>query len=708
MALLAALVSVTVNTADSFTINATANKGGTIVPQGKIPVNAGESASFSIVPADGFYLADVKVDGVSEGPITSRTFSNVVSNHTIAAGFVRNPIIRAKAARGGSVTPVGKVSIPFGVDQAFTITPYEGYHLVDVKVDGVSKGAMSSWEFTGVGRDHTLSAQFSVNTYSITANAGSGGKITPESAVVKHGKNKALTITADQGYSIDSVTVDGVAQANIPPAGRYKLNLLSVTKDLVVNASFKSAICAAPTGATAKAGNGQVTIGWDAVSDATSYNIYWATTSGVTKTNGTKITGVTSPYSHTGRTNGTTYYYIVTAVNSSGESVASVQVSATPTAVQDPPIKLFNTGASPWINDIIEDSSDNILVAGTQDDDQSIVVLKLSSAGTQVWNKYFPAGTYVNTNNIFEVPSQGYLVTGGIESTLGSLFKMPIDPDGTNSAPSYFFPDCGPPYWASGPLSSDSVRLSDGSVIFAGFTHYENNCGIFIDHGNAVITGINSSGTQYFWNDYNYADGYSENFASVIALSGGGFAAAGSANLYDDGSGYGGPRDAILVKTGVSGTVIWTKNYGYKTDDLGNAGIIDLIQTSDNGYAMLAWSGYYYDMYVIKTDSSGNSTSAFNAATGDSCYKGRKLVQSDDGGFVIAGQGSGCRGAVVKMSATGIKVWEYNLDSDLGYEPTAIVKSASGGYLIAGGVNVSMGVYKIFVFKLNDSGERIW
>lgn len=88
----------------------------------------------------------------------------------------------------------------------------------------------------------------------------------------------------------------------------------------------------APTGVTATAGNGQVAISWTAVTGATSYNIYWSITSGVTKTSGTKITGATSPYSHTGRTNGTTYYYIATAVNSSGESAASAQVSATPSA----------------------------------------------------------------------------------------------------------------------------------------------------------------------------------------------------------------------------------------------------------------------------------------------------------------------------------------------------------------------------------------
>ncbi len=86
----------------------------------------------------------------------------------------------------------------------------------------------------------------------------------------------------------------------------------------------------APTGISAVSGNAQVTLTWSAVSGATSYNLYWSTTSGVTTSSGTKVTGVTSPYTHLSRTNGTTYYYIVTAVSAGGESSASSQVSAIP------------------------------------------------------------------------------------------------------------------------------------------------------------------------------------------------------------------------------------------------------------------------------------------------------------------------------------------------------------------------------------------
>lgn len=88
------------------------------------------------------------------------------------------------------------------------------------------------------------------------------------------------------------------------------------------------AVPVVPTGLTATGGTGQVSLAWAAVSNATSYNIYYATASGVTTANGTKIPASTNSYVQTGLTTATTYYYIVTALNSAGESVASTQVSA--------------------------------------------------------------------------------------------------------------------------------------------------------------------------------------------------------------------------------------------------------------------------------------------------------------------------------------------------------------------------------------------
>ncbi len=88
-------------------------------------------------------------------------------------------------------------------------------------------------------------------------------------------------------------------------------------------------IPAAPAGVIATGGTKQVTVSWPVVSGATSYNLYWSATAGVTKATGTQIAGATSPTVQNGLTDETTYYYILTAVNSAGESDASVQVAAT-------------------------------------------------------------------------------------------------------------------------------------------------------------------------------------------------------------------------------------------------------------------------------------------------------------------------------------------------------------------------------------------
>lgn len=93
----------------------------------------------------------------------------------------------------------------------------------------------------------------------------------------------------------------------------------------------------APTSVSAAGGANQVSISWPAVTGALSYNIYWSATNGVTKTSGTKIANVTNPYVNAALADGTTYYYIVTAVNSVGEGTASAQVSAATNAAPATP-----------------------------------------------------------------------------------------------------------------------------------------------------------------------------------------------------------------------------------------------------------------------------------------------------------------------------------------------------------------------------------
>ncbi|HZO87484.1 MAG TPA: S8 family serine peptidase, partial [Chthonomonadaceae bacterium] len=87
-----------------------------------------------------------------------------------------------------------------------------------------------------------------------------------------------------------------------------------------------------PANLAAATGSGQVYLAWNPSTGATGYNVKRATTSGGPYT--TIASNVASPsYLNTGLTNGTTYYYVVSAVNSIGESANSAQVRATPVNV---------------------------------------------------------------------------------------------------------------------------------------------------------------------------------------------------------------------------------------------------------------------------------------------------------------------------------------------------------------------------------------
>ena len=72
--------------------------------------------------------------------------------------------ITATAGEGGSIDPSGTVQINDGKSKTFTITPDEGYFLSDVKVDGESIGPKTSYTFTNVKADHTITAEFTART----------------------------------------------------------------------------------------------------------------------------------------------------------------------------------------------------------------------------------------------------------------------------------------------------------------------------------------------------------------------------------------------------------------------------------------------------------------------------------------------------------------------------------------------------------------
>ncbi len=114
-------------TQNTFTINASAGTNGSISPSGAVAVNSGDSQTFDIISNSGYRVADVTIDGASQGPVTSYTFSDVTSSHTISATFMPN-----WSLNNDRVCNIGDVVV-IGLHWGETGTP--GWILSDVNKD---------------------------------------------------------------------------------------------------------------------------------------------------------------------------------------------------------------------------------------------------------------------------------------------------------------------------------------------------------------------------------------------------------------------------------------------------------------------------------------------------------------------------------------------------------------------------------------------
>ncbi len=216
----------------TYTITASADVDGTISTPGVNTVNPGSNMTFKLTPNDGYHVSEVLVDGRSRGVLSSYTFTSIAANHTISATFAENTwvIIDASAGPNGTISSSGRGSVLSGTNQKYIITPAAEYRVADVIIDGVSRGALTSYTFYSVQGDHTISAAFVLDTYAVDITADTGGTVAltgtmMPTAVVNGGETATLTvkpgdavtlaITPDAGHQVRSVIDNGSAWYSI-------------------------------------------------------------------------------------------------------------------------------------------------------------------------------------------------------------------------------------------------------------------------------------------------------------------------------------------------------------------------------------------------------------------------------------------------------------------------------------------------------------
>jgi fibronectin type 3 domain-containing protein len=273
--------------------------------------------------------------GASEPPAVPAGLSAAAGNQQVSLSWTASSSATSYTVLRGTVSggPYTKVSTPTVTNYADTgLTNGTTYYYVVTAVNtagqssnsnqasatpmgATAPAAPANLSATAGNQQVSLSwtASSGATSYNVMRGTVNGGPYTQiATATVTNYADTGLTNGTTYYYVVTAVNTAGQSsnsnQASATPTG--------------------AAVPAAPANLSAMAGNQQVSLSWTASSGATSYNVMRGTVNGGPYTQITSAS-ITS-YVDTGLTNGTTYYYVVTAVNMAGQSSNSNQASATP------------------------------------------------------------------------------------------------------------------------------------------------------------------------------------------------------------------------------------------------------------------------------------------------------------------------------------------------------------------------------------------
>lgn len=178
-------------------------------------------------------------------------------------------IITASAGSNGSITSNGQIHVEPGASKGYTMYPSTGYHVSSVVVDGSNRGAITSFTFSNVWADHSISVAFAINYYTVRFLSGYGSNWVVKSQSVPHGGNATPPSVSREGYNFNgwSGSYTGVT-GNRDVTAKWKIKTYTVTfKDGYSGKVLKTQTVNWGSNATAPAapnrGAGWAFNGWD-------------------------------------------------------------------------------------------------------------------------------------------------------------------------------------------------------------------------------------------------------------------------------------------------------------------------------------------------------------------------------------------------------------------------------------------------------------
>ncbi len=308
-----------------------------------------------------------------------------------------------------------------------------------------------------------------------------------------------------------------------------------------------------------------------------------------------------------------------------------------------------------------------------------IFLARYDGGGNRLWLKTYRGNGYSDSHCVKEVSGGGFIIAGETKSKDGydhDVYVVRTDEKGDQ-------------LWAKnfGGKHCDYAwsvqQTKDVGFIVAGGTE-SFGAGIY----DVYLIKLDSSGNEIWEKTYGGAG--SDCGYAVRQLDGGDYLIAGNTESFGKGN-----PDVYLLKVDGNGKMLWQKTYGGKGSDYGWA-----LLKAGGGYLIAGEKeiagdqGGGFAAYLIKVDPDGNELweKTCGDKSGSSVYA---VCQVKDGGYILTGKkesvGGGYALYVIKTDKNGDPVWEKTVEgtgSNCGY---SVLQSKDGGYVVAGRKGVEKG-----------------
>ena len=266
-------LTVEVTFVKEYTVSIDKNAGGSVKLDEDSSENQlfdeGTKTNLTVSADEGYQILSVSINGEDETVTDTSKFNfnkelTVNSDIAIKVEFVKvytvkvswdkngNVSVRPALTQGDGTPTEGTVVVKKDGIVSITATPSETYRVSSVKINGeeisyddnrFNANKSYKWEQTGVAMDYEIEITFAPILCKIDVNAGENGSVMADKSEVNYGESTNITITANKGYCIDEVKVNGEdKKTSVTRSGEntYKLSIENITSESnKVSVSFK-------------------------------------------------------------------------------------------------------------------------------------------------------------------------------------------------------------------------------------------------------------------------------------------------------------------------------------------------------------------------------------------------------------------------------------------------------------------------------------